>query len=384
MIDDVIKEYVDSLHKKLDALRQLLSNDIENFNNDDKLKEKNFFQKLLMFVSGKSKEYEITKQTIINEHEEKVRKTEEEIQKLEIDIEKMQDRDTIIYTLYKERIELFKNPIFMESLIENDPKYIIYDMTNQDEVYNVFARKILSIYGDEMSEYDKEQYNVLISELDNPRIPEDGKYKIPHMFLFEGIKKNIMNNLNNNQKVFSDISFGGYFSNDCKYPLSYGKKIEELYLNNSNYLYYAGINDPNDAFLEGYQVNYGTDLSRNFWEAHTINGDFSSLLFPGKYGRNYTIFAAVPKDAKNILGSDGGVGQYGETIDFETEKRHTYLLPEYIVGAAGIKNGEAIFIENPLKLDERKKYANYGEADVNSFKYSDDTLSEIVNSGKSR
>ena len=384
MIDEAIKEYVDSLQKKLADLKQELINNRDSYKNDDRMKEKNFFQKILISISGKNRDYEATKQRIISEYEEKINSLEEEIKKIENDIDKTQDIDVVMYALYKERTDLFKNPTFMTSLIEVDPKYIIYDMTNEDKVYKAFAEKVLSVYSDKMSDNHKGEYNMFISEMDNPRIPEEGKYKIPHMFLFDEIKSYIIGYLNDHKNPFPQLQFSDYFIRDCKYPLSYGKKIEELYLDNSSYLYYAGISNPNNAFLEGYQVNYGKDLSKNFWEAHAVKESFPSLLVPGKYGRDYTIFALVPKDAKDILGSDGGIGQYGEEKDYKVEERHTYLLPEYIVGASGKKNGEVVFIENPLKMNERKKYANHGEASVGSFKYSDATLAEIFNSGKSR
>lgn len=387
MLDEIIKDYIVKLEEKKNKLNDELTTEMNNYKNDNRLKEKNFFQKLLLTISGKKKDFESQKEMIIKEHEEKIKLLEDEIKKVEDNIIQMQDDDTIVYTLYKERPELFNNPKFVISLIYKNPKYIIYDLSNDEKVFETFINMVYDAFNDKMSLDAKILHTEFYHELYFPKEPEAGKYKIPHRFLFEAIKSNLISDIAIHNVSVKEALINTFFVyqqyryHDCKYSQDYGKKLEELYLDDSIDLYYAGINEPTSAFKEGYQVNYGADLSRNFWDAHGCGYSFLSIISPGAYGRPYKIFAAIPKDAKRTIGSDGKPGFY---TDDNRNVERSYLLPEYIIGATYEKDGEAIFAENPFKNEEQRKYKNYGNAGKGFFVDFDEALSKLNNSAKSR
>lgn len=398
MLDDLIKDYKENLEKK----RIELLNSKENYNLnirkkiEEYQKKGGFFNKIYLRITGKEQENMEKIQMLEEEKATFNKKIEEEINDVEKNISGMNNIDNVVYLLYNEKPELFNNVLFMKELIMVDLKYIVYDKTNNEELYKEFANEMIKFVKNnetisnnnkdiQIEQLQLEQLHFLIEELNNPKKPVDGTYKIPHEFLFELVRNQILCGIVNNSDMVSELQFSYYFLNDCKYTLSYGKKLEELYLNPNINLYYAGTDNSEIIFKEGYQINYGGDLSRNFWDAHAFECGFTSILPVGGYGRDEKIFAAVPKDAKNILGSDGEVGRYGMYSDYGYEF-HTYLRPEYIIGCNRYVDGEAVFVENPIPIDERCKYKNYGDAYISSsdFIHTDRAISEMNNSVKSR
>lgn len=319
-------------------------------------------------------------------------------------MERVTNIDNAVYALYNKKPKLFEDVVFMKKLIMINLKYIIYDKTNNEELYKVFANEVLKFLKDNKKLLDEKaerelgsgasinslisQYQMLIEELNNPKMPADGIYKIPHKFLFELVRNEVLQNIHNNYRYklsIFDINLYSYFGNDCNFSLSYGKKLEELYLNPDVILYTAGatIDAVEKIFQEGYQVNYSGCLDANFYDPRDVGLGFMSMLPVGAYGRSDKIFAVIPKNAKNILGSDGEVGRYSNDPS-EWRDARTYLRPEYIVGCNRYVNGEAVFIENNIPIEERKKYKNYGDGDASEFTYVDKAITEINSSAKSR
>ena len=311
--------------------------------------------------------------------------------------------DKIIEKLYAENKELFANPEFMESLVKLDYRNIVYDLTDNDKVYDEYVSQLLN-------KIDKEDYYfqkliMLKQELDNPRQPEEGMYKIPHKFLFESLRKKVYyNSFEYGHKVnkafdindyipcdldpYAESSDKDYISrylfNDCKHSLEYGKQMEELYSNPNNYLLIASCNPGyhDKIFEEGYMINpqYSGNIYRNFWDVHGNKGSFLNLFKETAWGRSEIVYVTIPKNEEKILGSDGNI------LDLHSELG-TYLLPEFVYGVSVTENGKKKLIKNDIPLDNRKKYKNvdvitYGV--VEQLELSDRVYADEESNGKSR
>ena len=295
----------------------------------------------------------------------------------------MESKSDEIYNLYSSRKELFSNKEFILEILKIDPRYIIYDNTNSDEVYLEFTKLManyININGSD-TEYNNYYINLLnkvSDEINNPKEGNSELYKIPHEFLYEAIRNSILLGLINND-MYMD-KFSTYFELDLKYSKKYGMLLEELYRDTSAKLYFAGANSHEEIFREGYQVNYAGWIDRNFWNAHSVDSGFLGILYPGKYGRDETIFARVQVDDKMILGSNGDVARFGKMGEDNYTER-TYLLPRYIIGSAKMINGEAVFIKNDVQSDEQVHYKNIGEG-LETAKNYDDILFELVSKNR--
>lgn len=299
------------------------------------------------------------------------------------------DKEYIIQSIYASNPELFKDPRFMMELIKDNPKYIIYDLSDDDNLYLIYIDIINEhLMSKNMPEYIAsfftDKLNKLLNEINSPQKPANGYYKIPHKYLFEGIRKSIIL-----EKDIYDV-IDSYFEYDCKRTEEFGKTIEKLYLDDTIDLYFSGVFPEymKTIFYEGYQINYGGVLSRNFWNAHDVKKNFMSLLETIGHYRDGIVFAAVPKGDTQILGSDGIVGFYDvETPNGNNYEYLTYLLPQYIVGYTTESEDGATFTFNDVPISDRRVYANYGPADLSGYSSYDSLLeSKIINStnGKKR
>ncbi len=294
-------------------------------------------------------------------------------------MEKISDE---VFNLYNNRRELFSNKEFMLEMLKIDPRFIIYDGTDDNDVYLEFTRLMSEFISKNGSDSEYNNYYIgllanVANEISNPREGSKDLYKIPHEFLYEQIRNSILLELMNDD-MYVD-KFSAYFELDLKYPKEYGETLEKLYRDASANLYFAGANSHEEIFREGYQINYAGWIDRNFWNAHDIASGFLAILYPGKYGREETIFASIPKDDKLVLGSNGEVSRFGK-IGEEKYAERTYLLPEYIIGSTRMVDGEAKFINNDIPLSERVQYENIGEC-LETAKYYDDAIHEV--SGRS-
>jgi len=418
MLDEVIKEYADSIMRQKEELLIDEEKILTACKTDVRLQEKSFLGKIGLKILGKMEQYENDRKVISYDYDKRINELEEKIKALDEKIEKLANKDSLIYMLYNEKPELFENPSFMKELLEEKVEYIIYDRSDNDDVYKNYVIQLqkcaASKYGVEdvvISYENQEKYadyleklgipvncifyfatiNMIVCEIDNPKKPDDGKYKIPHKYMFEILRKAMLSYILKGKKVNSETidrealfslldRAYRYFPNDCVFPYSYGKSLENLYLNNNNYLYYAGVfaSDLEKVFRDGYYVNYGVDLMRNFWEAHTIDSTFIQLLQPTAYGRDSKIIVSVPKDNKRIVGTNGkfvaDVSQFGGV-------NQKYLMPEYVVGACVTENGEVKFVENPIRIEDRSKYSNHFDA-INDSIYYGQGLEQISSSGR--
>ena len=420
VLDEVIKEYVDIIVQQKEELLINKEKILSAYKTDVRLKEKNFFDKIGLKITGKMEQYESDKKALSVDYDKRINELELKIKELDEKIEKSKNKDSLIYVLYNERPELFENPLFVKELLGEKIEYIIYDRSNDDDVYKNYVTLLqkyaVNKYGAQnvaLPYSNQEEYwdyleklgfpvncitylttiNNIASEIDNPRKPDGGKYKIPHKYMFETLRKSMLCCMLKGKEVNSETidretlyglldSAAYYFTNDCVFPDSYGKTMEKLYLNKDNYLYYAGVfaSDLEKVFHDGYYVNYGVDLMRNFWEAHTVDSSFMRLLTPHAYGRDSKIIVSVPKNNKKIVGTNG---EFVSNVTKLGGANQRYLMPEYVTGACITENGEVKFVENPIRIEERSKYENYYDA-CNDSMYYDQGLEQVSASGRSK
>ena len=202
-------------------------------------------------------------------------------------------------------------------------------------------------------------------ELLTPKEVEDGKYKIPHKYLYE-----VLDNQDTNidEKVKSLLF---YLKMDGNIEMSTGKKIEEMYDDPETNLYVHGYmhgvdpKDPKDE--EGFNRIRDSHLSKGLvcnannnpaldYTTKSITNQWASCfcdLFGGYAGKEGN-FREVPvfliRIPKTII--DNNIPIWGK--DSKSDNSAPHLLPEFMEGYIDWKTGE--YVENPFPLEQRKKY----------------------------
>lgn len=340
------------------------------------------------------------------EDEDKVKKRDEQISSLDFEKNKkiddvrekteeqlsmLDNNDYAIRKLFELKPNLLENEDFVIDLINRDYNYVIYDKTNSPKVYErlfqiwielskkklegvpefdiyreVVDGKVVNETRTHNQEYSNltsniEMLNKLIEELKNPRQPEPGKYKIPHKYLFESIRKRVFNDICD--KTDSNSLVESYLELDCSASLEFGKMIEKLYNDENSTLYghqiWAGTGSKIDAiesiFYEGLQMNYDNDMTR------TTVSSKSSFVDLGYFLQHTSplILLSIPNDKAELFGCNDKQDDYNP---YKSPIR-TYLLPEFVIGAVNGKDGlaelETEFIKNDIPVDKRKKYEYY-------------------------
>ena len=275
--------------------------------------------------------------------------------------------------------EIASDAGFMSEVIDIDLFLISKDKSNNPELYKKYLKKLQNkLAGEENNEKEETivLINSLLEEIDNPKVPEEGKYKIPHEYLFEAIRKNAeyceKNGSTNVQSLLGKKNFGNnsvyslksYIDNDCKLPEKYGKKLEILYENEDFYIFqhkYTNKKLKNKMFRNG--IKESAEEKRSLSAITTGNMDGSMCftdLIDCKKGVS-KIICAIPK---KINKRNSHILLWGSDI----KEGEAYLLPEYIIGNID-EQGE--FQKNNYPRLDRKKYKmlfrnNEGKFIINS------------------
>ena len=228
---------------------------------------------------------------------------------------------------------ILENEDVMIDLILRNIEYICLDRTNSSKVYWVLVNEVSKIYKDKIDELKGERqdlfkkmdgldesqkeiknneiaelsrgihiyedyYNALryiFDELRNPKEQIPGKYKIPHEFLFEAIRKSILKHkqdkksqiysVNPSSKIYMFDNIASvclnYIKEDNKLPLSFGKKIESLYTDKNSDLYIHFIQKVSEdlvkrIFKDGLYLRgeYNKDLNRTTIAQYQTESNF--------------------------------------------------------------------------------------------------------------
>lgn len=291
-------------------------------------------------------------------------------------LEKMENTDVAIHMLVNAKPELTKNPEFMKDLINRNMQYIEYDNSNEPELYMQYIEKMIQKLEEAKERNNANEFTInitintakkILEELNSPKEVEEGKYKIPRRFLFEGLRKSSKKDLELLEKgeMIDILSVGrDYLREDGCYKQEYGKKLEELYKDRDRFLVIHYINASyhfrakdetmairDNIYKEGLHSSIqGMDcintLDRTAHGTFEEDKSFMELMSP-----DHKMIIMLPKKALNKNSEEPIWGS-----DFpEADIQHPgYIFPEYIYGYINPDTEE--IEENPISVENRKKY----------------------------
>lgn len=291
-------------------------------------------------------------------------------------LEKMENTDLAIHMLVNAKPELTKNPEFMKDLINRNMQYIEYDNSNEPELYMQYIEKMIQKLEEAKERNNANEFTInitintakkILEELNSPKEVEEGKYKIPRRFLFEGLRKSSKKDLEllDKGEMIDILSVGrDYLREDGCYKQEYGKKLEELYEDKDRFLVIHYINASyhfrakdetmairDNIYKEGLHSSIqGMDcintLDRTAHGTFEEDKSFMELMSP-----DHKMIIMLPKKALNKNSEEPIWGS-----DFpEADIQHPgYIFPEYIYGYINPDTEE--IEENPISVENRKKY----------------------------
>lgn len=253
---------------------------------------------------------------------------------------------------------------FMSACVEFDMNLITLDKTNDSTVYQTFLeqykefspdeRKLLNEgYSRDDIERINETYTQLMQELTNPAYVSDGKFKIPHRFIFERIRAACAPNAKHfGIGEICDFAYAGYKEHDGKLSQAEGETFVSLLEDDDKYLYLyeQKENDLLGEFVNrtGISIEPGKTLSSITRNTKNSRLDLLNLLSICKDGN--IVIAQVPKT--EIDGKQPIIGY--EDTEPDTSG---WLLPKYIVGSTrdGVYSSNE-YLTNPELAGEIAKY----------------------------
>lgn len=250
--EKIIDEY-NEIKSELDSLNQEYQELSNRFNMLSKPLKDNFIQKFIKKITG---QYERNQLDIKNAYDE-MKKIQEKVEQKEEILNNMQKEknsaeedlnelnnlqnysERNIQKIIDENPDLKKDSEFMTALVMKYPQAIVLDESDDKRVYNQFFREYVQQLDDIAQESlyvsqppDVVRYNEtenaiqlverIIEEINRPKKPEKGKYKIPQKYLFECIRKSTLENDNSYpEKIFFNTSndninsISSYLELDC-------------------------------------------------------------------------------------------------------------------------------------------------------------------------
>ena len=303
---------------------------------------------------------------------------------------------------------------FMKNAIEKDKNLIVFDRTDNKELYINYLLKIKEsvlkskekdtngIYTPAI-EAGVDNINNIINELENPSAPKEGKYKIPHEFIYEAIRTiaskegdagnrssfqyDIFGDSIDDFEKFINISnqLQTYMSVDSTISQELGEELEKLWkapdkvftIHNilRNHREYNMDEDElnmkskdiiDSIFRKGLKAtNSMGELERDgipmlaatsFRKGQGLT--FIDVINYDYAGGMFNIVMSIPKDAfeKDSKTPIWGTNQ-GE--DVSNSEREFYFLPEYVYGCFKSRDENATMIKNDISDKVKYKYATY-------------------------
>ena len=267
------------------------------------------------------------------------------------------------------------NKDIMLKAVEESFKYILYDRTNSDELY-------LKILPDFIKYVERNEKGTIsnnceilleyILELKEPKAVEKGKYKIPHRFMFEEIKKYLIN---------SDTVFK-YTDLDGKLSVDFGEEMEKLYEDKECFMGLHSTKSDDDiehrVFYQGLRNSMqNADNTLNRTVMYGNNLTFTKAL-------NYAAYSIFPVEERNqnytnfILKIPYSALNNADPLPIWCSNNYggseNYLNPEYVYGMYHLRDGtDRTIIHNDLHEKAQYKYLKTDESVVKQV-YEIDTI----------
>lgn len=312
--------------------------------------------------------------------------------------QKLNDRKKAIHYLFSKYPELGKNIEFLKEAIEEDLICIIYDQTNDVELYKIFLNKIIKDFPN-IPEADKSQIEKVLEEFDNPKEVEPGRYKIPHKYICEDIRKRIRDNIAEaceykkdkdfieengrlrNPEEYSQIENIQFcigncvsyqiFSCDGKYSKEFGEQLEELYSREDTYLCIHGDSKVNveSIMTEGLRYSQGDksfDTKCTSYSKERLS--FREALTYSYRPNDIIVICLIPKNG--LEKSNSPIGIWGsdnpdpENINYKRKEKQVaeaFILPKYVYGylTPEEEGAERKIIKNTHENEKQYKYTYY-------------------------
>lgn len=259
---------------------------------------------------------------------------------------------------------LCNNIDFMKELIEENPLYIIYDRTNNPELYISFLNKL---------QKEKENAREIVDFLNNYENMNETDNKIMQ-YVFEHIRIVARHNIDNEDSIYiPGISIGYRLNIEAirkLYNTEYGRELEQLYLNPDITVgIHATVNgDEEKIFTDGLLSSTQPDAIRILNRTVAYQVSFLKMLDysiagSGSQGNkdatNYII--TVPRD-----GIEGSTPIWGSN-NFQDYDEKNYLLPEYVYGCVKLSDEVPSIKRNEVLNKTQYKYIflNEGKEPIN-------------------
>lgn len=289
-----------------------------------------------------------------------------DIEELRRKIKDLADEKKSIELILQSNPELANNIDFMREALEVDLTLIIYDRTNNLDLYLEVLDRMKN--SDALrTDFEKrgKKYNIgfeeliakIQEELQSPKHVDSDKYKIPTKYLFEAIR----NGFTVGKEMFVYNNINAYFKQNGAIPRTTGEYIQRLFESDDSYILRHEIHHSNE---EENNETANRICFEGLKSSRHDQGCINNLVRTtvGNYRKEITLFEFLPwPDDRNdqILISipkkmiDNSEPIWGADFSEITEGVDSYILPQYIIGYID-KNGE--FCSNPVNIQDRKRY----------------------------
>lgn len=301
-------------------------------------------------------------------------------QELEVD-----DTNFVIETLLKNGIDprfesyeqafeiapeyLGRNIGFMREAIKKDSRFIMFDKTDDEELYKEVIDKKIDELEKQLSKAEDPDLQIIDElkklreykkELESPKKVEEGRYKVPHKFMFEEIKNN---------EAYGNKNYW-YIEVDGIYDKEFGEELEELYERPDIILGIHGLRENKDIegniFRQGLRNSMqSADTALNRTVAFGENLTFTKVLnYRIPYNGLECESAIILTLPKETFDSMHPVPVWGSN---DITGSDNYILPQYVYGLYhGKSDGiDRRIIRNSIKEQYRSTY-KYLKYDSNS------------------
>lgn len=388
----------------------------QKFNLFQRMFSKKYKEHLKMQEEYKAKREEAKRES------DKIKEFKKELEKVKIDIAKLEyflkgiditelrqklldlkDDKKTVRLLLQSNGELSENVEFMKEAIEIDETCIIFDKTDNPEIYiEVLEKnKNRNSMNQELDEITRIQ-----EEIVNPAEVQDGRYKIPVKYIFEAIREDMKSGetLLNGTKKFLEY--------DGALPKEFGEKMQEMWEDSENIFAVHGVCRNYNASSSTPEIDQNIEntilsIFENGLMATNSSGELegekhnpaltqtayckgeNSFSFitslDYSYGGSYGyVIMQIPK---NGLGKDANISIWGTETKDASRVGKVFLLPKYVKGF--VRNNKHVqregytIRENDCK--DRKIYPHF--LMDRSYKatgevLSSETLTQIEDRGK--